>query len=113
MGEQRRPRLPPRLDRVFARTPLYFVTFCPYRRRPLLATPAVHDAFIGFAERAYNEHNIAIGRYVIMPDHVHLFVCGDAEFRLGRWVAMLKQALAKACSRSPVPNATTDVASLP
>ena len=36
-----------------------------------------------------------------MPDHVHLFVCGDAEFRLGRWIAMRKQALAKACSRLP------------
>jgi len=31
-----------------------------------------------------------------MPDHIHLFVCGSGEFVLSRWVAMLKQVLAKA-----------------
>ena len=31
-----------------------------------------------------------------MPDHVHLFVCGDERFELGRWVGALKQALTKA-----------------
>jgi REP element-mobilizing transposase RayT len=30
-----------------------------------------------------------------MPDHIHLFVCGNEEFVLSRWVAMLKQVLAK------------------
>ena len=37
-----------------------------------------------------------MGRYVIMPDHVHLFVRGSQVFRLGPWVGLLKQALAKA-----------------
>jgi hypothetical protein len=46
------PKVPPRLDNVFASQPLYFVTFCTYRRRPLLATDQVHEAFITFAERA-------------------------------------------------------------
>ena len=31
-----------------------------------------------------------------MPDHAHLFVSGDDEFVLGRWVGELKQALAHA-----------------
>jgi len=30
-----------------------------------------------------------------MPDHVHLFVRGSDDFQLGRWIGMLKQALAK------------------
>ena len=30
-----------------------------------------------------------------MPDHLHLFVRGPDDFRLGPWVGMLKQALAK------------------
>ena len=30
-----------------------------------------------------------------MPDHVHLFVRGPDDFRLGAWIGMLKQALAK------------------
>ena len=45
--------------------------------------------------RQIREHNIAVGRYVMMPDHVHLFVRGPDDFQLGPWVGMLKQALAK------------------
>jgi REP element-mobilizing transposase RayT len=48
-----------------------------------------------FARRAERDFNVAVGRYVIMPEHVHLFVRGGSEFRLGRWVGLLKQALAK------------------
>ena len=33
---------------------------------------------------------------MIMPDHVHLFVRGDRDFRLGPWIGALKQVLAKA-----------------
>src|SRR5262249_33646355 len=36
------------------------------------------------------------GRYVILPDHVHLFVRGGGNFRLGPWIGTLRQALAKA-----------------
>jgi len=32
----------------------------------------------------------------IMPDHVHLFVRGGHDFRLGPWIGALKQTLAKA-----------------
>jgi hypothetical protein len=41
-----------------------------------------------------------VGRYVIMPDHVHLFVRGSQVFRLGPWVGLLKQALEKAAGLS-------------
>jgi hypothetical protein len=37
---------------------------------------------------------------VIMPDHVHLFVRGDYNFRLGPWIGALKQALARAATLS-------------
>jgi REP element-mobilizing transposase RayT len=33
---------------------------------------------------------------IIMPDHVHLFVCGDEEFVLSRWITGLKHTLARA-----------------
>jgi len=96
---RRFPRTPPWLDRVFPNNPVYFVTACTYRRRSVLATDAVKDAFISFAKRAYTEHNIAFGRYVIMPDHIHLFVCGPDDFQLGRWVGLLKQYLARSIVR--------------
>ena len=95
------PRLPPRLTWGFASNPVFFVTVCTYRRRALLANDAVSQAFLRFAERAYSGHNVAVGRYVIMPDHIHLFVCGPDNFELGRWIGLLKQCLAKSVARLP------------
>ena len=89
-------RRPPRLGRIFATGPLYFVTFCTHQRQEVLAKDEVHTAFVVFANRADETFNVGVGRYVIMPDHVHLFVRGDYNFRLGRWIGALKQALAKA-----------------
>ena len=89
-------RRPPRLGRLFETSPLYFVTFCTHLRKPYLARDEVHAAFVAYSERAQHDFNIAVGRYVIMPDHVHLFVRGSQVFRLGPWVGRLKQGLAKA-----------------
>jgi len=88
-------RRPLRLDRVFEATPLYFVTFCTHNRNACLACDELHTALILFAQRAERDFNVAVGRYVIMPDHIHLFVRGGLDFTLGRWVGALKQALAK------------------
>jgi putative transposase len=93
-------RRPLRLDRIFATGPLYFVTFCTHERQRFLAKEEVHTAFVLFAKRAEDNFNVAVGRYVIMPDHVHLFVRGDYNFRLGPWIGALKQALAKAAMLS-------------
>jgi REP element-mobilizing transposase RayT len=93
-------RRPPRLGRLFDTSPLYFVTFCTHLRKPNLARDEVHAAFVAYSERAQRDHNIAVGRYVIMPDHVHLFVRRTEVFRLGHWVGLLKQALAKAARLS-------------
>ena len=89
------PKVPPALDRLFPSNPVFFVTASTYRRKALLATHAVHNAFMRFSQRAYDEHGIAVGRYVIMPDHIHLFVCGPDDFELGRWMGTLKQCLEK------------------
>ena len=98
---RRYPRTPPRLDRVVPNNPVFFVTACTYRRKTILATPPVAKAFVEFAERAYSDHNIAVGRYVIMPDHLHLFVCGPDNFELGRWIGQLKQCLGKSVVPAP------------
>jgi putative transposase len=89
------PRPPRRLDLIYPRNPLYFVTCCTYRRRPHLADTRVHSAFIEFARNAQKELGIAIGRYVIMPDHLHVFVSGPDDFVLSRWVGTLKRVIGK------------------
>ncbi|MBA3544702.1 MAG: transposase [Chthoniobacterales bacterium] len=91
---------PRRLDRIFADAPLYFVTVCTYRKRAKLANDALHDAFISFTESAATDFNIAVGRYVIMPDHLHLFVAGPNDFDLGKWIGTAKRILARALPRS-------------
>lgn len=94
-------RRPLRLARVFDKSPLYFVTFCTHARTPCLARDEIHAAFVLFVEKAEHDFGIAVGRYVIMPDPVHLFVRGGPNFVLGRWVGMLKQSLGKAITLSP------------
>jgi putative transposase len=94
-------RRPPRLTRVYrADQPVWFVTFCTHHRRKWLASDPVHAAFVRFAECALQEFNVAVGRYIILPDHVHLFVCGDPQFVLANWIGALKQSLAGAANQS-------------
>jgi REP element-mobilizing transposase RayT len=88
---------PLQLDRIFQiyDPPLFFVAFCTARRRKILANTRAHRAFIDYAKRGL-DHNVAVGRYVLMPDHIHLFVAGDHEFDLGMWVRGLKRVVAAA-----------------
>lgn len=84
---------PRRLDLIYVNQPLYFVTFTTRDRR---AIPSLDDAqFVlkGYARRGINKFNVALGRYVIMPNHVHLFVRGDRNFSLSGWVGGLKRAI--------------------
>jgi REP-associated tyrosine transposase len=87
---------PPRLDLIFQRAnaPVYFVTLNTHTRASLLAAPEVHEAFIEYCRRAAN-FRIGVGRYVIMPDHIHLFVCFGigCTSTLGAWVRGLKRQL--------------------
>lgn len=71
--------------------PLCFVTFNTYRRANLLARTEVHDTSIAFCQRA-ERFNVAVGRYVLMPDHMHLFVAvpETGNISLENWVRTLK-----------------------
>lgn len=88
------PRRPPRIRLFQDVRPFYFVTFNVRARRAVLANEATHDAFCEFAQRARDGHGVAVGRYVLMPDHVHLFVClPETGLRLMDWVERLKRGL--------------------
>jgi putative transposase len=90
------PRQPPRLGRLFDNVrPLYFVTFNTSKRESILARDEVHEAFCMFCTRA-QEHDVAVGRYVIMPDHIHLFVALPIDgMALPRWVQSLRNVIGK------------------
>ncbi|WP_221030321.1 REP-associated tyrosine transposase [Actomonas aquatica] len=90
------PRRPPRIVPFANEAPIYFVTFCTIRRKNALATPAIHTAFRAFSTRAQDQHGVAVGRYVIMPDHIHLFVSlSPAAASLSSWVGSLKRHLSR------------------
>jgi REP element-mobilizing transposase RayT len=95
--DSRLPRYPPRLDFVHPEvTPLYLVSFNTHQRKPLLANSETHETFRRFCERAHTDFNVAVGRYVLMPDHVHIFVwLPQSEVTLSRWVQSLRNVLGK------------------
>lgn len=51
-------------------------------------------AFVDFGHRGHVEHGVAIGRFVLMPDHAHLFVVlPEGGITLSRWMQALKRTL--------------------
>jgi len=88
------PRRPPRITPFQGMRAFYFVTFCVRDRRRILANARVHEAFLVFTRRAQDEHGVAVGRYVLMPDHAHLFVVlPEPGPSLASWVGRLKRYL--------------------
>jgi REP element-mobilizing transposase RayT len=83
-------------ERVFQKygAPVFFITFNTHGRRPLLARSDVHSAFVDYCRRAA-KYSIGVGRYVIMPEHIHLFVClgAGSSCTLGEWIKGLKRHL--------------------
>ena len=88
-AENRKQRLR-RLDRIFVRTPIYYVTTCTDNRREILACESVHETFMGFAKEG-PRHGAWVGAYVVMPDHLHAFVAfDDQKITLAQWMKSLK-----------------------
>ncbi|MEN8255019.1 MAG: transposase [Verrucomicrobiota bacterium] len=95
--KNRYPAHPPRLSNVFRKfdPPLYFITFCTFDRKPVLANDRFHAHFVEHMKRKSYE-DIACGEFVIMPDHIHLFLRIDPHhYQLGKTVGFIKQALSK------------------
>jgi REP-associated tyrosine transposase len=93
-ADDRKQRLH-RLDQIFFRTPIYFVTTCTNNRRAILAKQSVHQAFVRFAEKGA-QRGAWVGAYVLMPDHLHAFVgLDDHKIDLPRWMKSLKNTLSK------------------
>jgi len=98
-----------RLDVLFERNPIYFVTACTHSRRKILANPDIHQLFLEFAACG-PAHGAWLGAYVLMPDHLHAFVSlghpdlprqtghepsKAAPLLLGTWMKSLKNSISK------------------
>jgi len=84
---------PHRLDLLYINQPLYFVTFATRDRKSIPSLDRAQRALEQHARCGITDFNVALGRYVIMPDHVHLFVRGDKDFTLSSWIGGLKRVI--------------------
>lgn len=125
---ERPPRLK-RLDRLFTSHPLYFATANTEDCKPILANAKVHEDFRKFCETGL-ARGVFVGKYVLMPDHLHLFVAFGDEYEsverrrsqtgatgdgavaavydrrlslLSEWMKSLKNSLSKALRGMNVP----------
>src|SRR6266849_10265924 len=87
-GRNHRPRLQGqrnmhkhlrRLESIWIDWPIYFITTCTLKRRSILASKEVAKILIDEWRCAHDRHGWAIGRYVIMPDHVHFFCSAELD----------------------------------
>ncbi len=103
METRKFPRRPPRLELFQNVEPFYFLTFNTHKRLALLARLEIHQAFCSFCLAA-EQRSVVVGRYVIMPDHIHLFVAFPEEgITLGRWVQSLKSVIGKTLLQLGIP----------
>jgi len=90
---------PSRLGEIWYSCPVYYLTLVAHNRNHICANAAMQAAFIAFAERA-THRGVSVGRYVLMPDHIHLFAAFSPEsVPLSKWIKSLKNSLSK-CLRS-------------
>jgi putative transposase len=65
------------------------------KREAILDNPEIHQAFIDFAKGAI-PRRVQVGRYMLMPDHLHFFVAFSPEApTLSLWMKSLKNSLSK------------------
>jgi len=68
-----------RLERVWVKEPVFFITTCTHHRQAILANAQVAKILVEEWQGALERHGWMVGRYVIMPDHVHFFCAPVAE----------------------------------
>jgi len=97
-----------RLESIFdtSRAPLFFVTICVGDRMPVLACATAHDMLQRTWVRALPVYDWMVGRYVVMPDHVHFFAAPandgakDLSAFVGGWKRWTRRMIREAMSPS-------------
>src|SRR5206468_6030651 len=89
-----------RLERVWIDWPIYFITSCTFKRRSILVSKEVAKILVDEWQQARERHGWAVGRYVIMPDHVHFFCSAELDAkRLPTFMQAWKQWTSKRMAR--------------
>ncbi len=92
-----------RLDRVWIPDAVYFITACVHGRKRILDNPVAVEILHQEWASAADRHGWRIGRYVVMPDHVHFFCAeesGGSNRALSRFMNHWKEWTAKRIRQS-------------
>jgi putative transposase len=96
-----------RLERIWIDAPIYFVTTCTRNRGQLLARDEVARILVAEWRSAHGRHGWALGRYVIMPDHVHFFCRPERDAtRLSEFVGSWKSYASRKINALSQPRST-------
>ena len=101
-----------RLERVWIDSPIYFVTTCTKNRRAVLARDNVAKILIEEWSATQDRHGWAVGRYVIMPNHVHFFCRPQYDAKtlpefVGAWNSWTSRKISKLLRPRSATAATT------
>ena len=89
-----------RLERAWIDWPTYFITACTFNRRSILTSKEVAKILVGEWRKAHDRHGWAIGRYVVMPNHVHFFCSAELNAKtLPKFMQAWKQWTSKRIAR--------------
>ncbi len=95
-----------RLDRItVSGAPVYYLTVCVTPRRPVLADPRAAAILVEVWRHARRGHHWRVGRYNIMPDHVHFFAspASDAAKTLSSFGGCWKRSTKRLLCRDVLP----------
>ena len=103
-SEDRRHPVHQPLHEGFNRPIIIFLTVVTKDRKAILTDPAAHHALLDAWTRA---DNWLVGRYVLMPDHLHLFCAPATQLAdpILKWVSFWKSESARRwprCSEVPI-----------
>jgi putative transposase len=80
----------------FVRHPLVFLTVCTAHRVPVLNNVGSHTILAKLWHDSRQRNGWRVGRYVIMPDHIHLFAMpGENPESFREWVSIWKSISAR------------------
>jgi REP element-mobilizing transposase RayT len=79
-----------RLERVWVDSPIFFITTCTADRRRALAIDEFHAICLQVWRACERHYGWIVGRYVLMPNHVHFFCAPrrddrGLEWMVGKW----------------------------
>ena len=93
-----RKQLPKGVHIDLGQPTIVFVNLCTEGRSPWLASREVQRCLVDVWSAA---SKWTVGRYVLMPDHLHLFAApADLEFSLDAWVRFWKSQFTKGAGRA-------------